>query len=94
MLLAPKESFPLAARRELRAVARAGHVGRPRRLSTWPAWNRGVVLRRAPLSARAAPATLATPATQDLDGVAPEQCALSTGATVAIESGHICIEPE
>ena len=33
-------------------------------------------------------------ATRDLDGVAPEQCALSTGATVAIESVHICIEPK
>ena len=33
-------------------------------------------------------------ATRDLDDVAPEQCALSTGATAAIESVHICIEPE
>jgi hypothetical protein len=33
-------------------------------------------------------------ATRDLDDVAPEQCALSTGATVAIESVHICIEPK
>ena len=32
-------------------------------------------------------------ATRDLDDVAPEQCALSMGATVAIESVHICIEP-